>query len=545
MGEAAKKSIIAMVAVLALIACAMLIRWCSRMGAAFPGAALVRSAIYIALAAAWGFSVHMRIVQTQLRRCLTEISALMVLWLLLRTVKYSVDSADAARLLWYFYYLPMLFIPLLALFVSMSLGRAEDYRLPRRAALLYVPAALLLLLVVTNDLHRLVFSFPGALMTDASYEYAPGYYPVLAWELGCAAASFIIMLSKCRLPHRRTFLLLPLVPLALSVAYAFAYMRGVRWVWVVAGDITVTQCLLYIGIFESCIRCGLIESNLGYDELLKATSIPVHITDEHLRTLHRSAAARPQSEAELARIAQSGAVYDRGSVYRSHRLRRGFVFWQEDVSELNAVSEELELVREELLDTGDILKAENAQRERLLRLEAENRLYGMVERQTARQLEMLRERLERIRSTDDAELAGRLLAQIIVIGTYIKRRSNLSLVGVQRGSISAQELLLCLNESAENLRLYGTECAARVDEGGQLTPGQAAAVYDLFEAVIETGLEALRALLICAQGGATPEVRICADCDAELSALAAAFPSLELERDADALQHLTLSLEGL
>ena len=71
----------------------------------------------------------------------------------------------------------------------------------------------------------------------------------------------------------------------------------------------------------------------------------------------------------------------------------------------------------------------------------------MMEAQTARQIAMLQERLTELKNTDDPAQAERLLGQIIVIGTYIKRRNNLIFVGVQRGSISVQELRLCLNES--------------------------------------------------------------------------------------------------
>ena len=96
----------------------------------------------------------MRIVQTQVRRYLLAISVLMVLWILLRSIKFSIDNMDAERWLWYFYYFPMLLIPMLSVFVSLSLGKGEDFQLPRWTKLLYFPTLLLLLLVLTNDLHQ-------------------------------------------------------------------------------------------------------------------------------------------------------------------------------------------------------------------------------------------------------------------------------------------------------------------------------------------------------------------------------------------------------
>ena len=46
-------------------------------------------------------------------------------------------------------------------FVALLLGRPENYRLPKWTSLFYIPATLLLLLVLTNDLHQLVFVFPA------------------------------------------------------------------------------------------------------------------------------------------------------------------------------------------------------------------------------------------------------------------------------------------------------------------------------------------------------------------------------------------------
>ena len=78
---------------------------------------------------------------------------------------------------------------------------------------------LCLLLVLTNDLHQLVFSFPeGAVWTDDNTSYAFGYYFVLGWEILCALAAFVIMLIKCRLSQRKKYL--PFLLLACSIGYA-------------------------------------------------------------------------------------------------------------------------------------------------------------------------------------------------------------------------------------------------------------------------------------------------------------------------------------
>lgn len=279
MSKATKKTILFALGVLALIAFAMWLRYASRHIFHSPVVSHLRSGIYVFLFSVWCYSLWIRIVQTQVRRYLVAISALMVLWILLRSIKFSIENTDAERWLWYFYYFPMLFIPMLSVFVSRSLGKGEDFRLPRWTKLLYVPTLLLLLLVLTNDLHQQVFSFPSGVLSDQAYRYESGYFFVLAWEALCAGVALLSMVKNCRIPRSRRIRWLPLVPLALSLAYAYAYAKKVHWVWVLAGDMTVSQCLIFASILECCIQCGLIQSNLGYDELFEATSLPVQITD--------------------------------------------------------------------------------------------------------------------------------------------------------------------------------------------------------------------------------------------------------------------------
>ena len=116
--------------VIALILCAMLLRVISRMSAEYFYLSLLRSLIYIFLLSWWGISIFRRILQKQLRHYLMLIAALMVVWLLLRTVKYLFAYDDLSRYLWYFYYLPMIFIPLMSFFSAMSLGKSENWQLP-------------------------------------------------------------------------------------------------------------------------------------------------------------------------------------------------------------------------------------------------------------------------------------------------------------------------------------------------------------------------------------------------------------------------------
>ena len=118
--------------VLLLLVCAEVIRYADRMDLFEKKFGILRSMIYIGLMCAWGISIRKRILKMQVRRYLVAVSILIVFWLAVRTIKFHAASDIAMlRHLWYAYYVPMLSIPVCSIFVALSLGRPEKYRLPK------------------------------------------------------------------------------------------------------------------------------------------------------------------------------------------------------------------------------------------------------------------------------------------------------------------------------------------------------------------------------------------------------------------------------
>ena len=539
MSKVAKKNIITTLIVLPLILLATSIQYLTYYHIISSYTLIIRTSIHFALLFAWCLSIQRRIIQTQVRRYIFAIVTLMIFWLLFKTIKYSILHTDIKRYLWYLYYIPMLFIPLLALFVSMSLAKTETYLLPRWTKLLYFPPTLLFLLVLTNDYHQKVFSFHTGIMTDLNYQYELGYYVILVWIILCAISSFIIMLKKSRIIQNKTILLFPLVPLLLSFIYTISYINNVKWITVLIKDMTVIHCFLIYSIFESCIQCGLIQSNIGYDELFEATTLPIQITNTNFETTHISNTMKEPIEKDVLRHMQTNTILlDNDTLLKKHSVHNGYVYWKEDISEMNTLWNELELTRDELKDTGDILAVENTQREKLLRLTEENRLYDLMSKETSKQIKMINDRLLKIQNTSNTKEARTILGQIIIIGTYIKRRNNLIFVGSQNGLIPSVELQLCLNESNENLNYYGISSKATIIGEALLTTDVATKTYDLFEQIVETSLETLKELLVSIEITDNAEINICASCKEDLSELKDTFPNLEYEQDEDKLQYI-------
>ena len=535
-----KYGVVLLVAVLMI--CAVCARVAARYGYYAEGLSIVRALIYIGLLAAWGISVQTRIIQTQVRRYLLVIAGLMLLWLTLRTVKYNTYHMTAERFLWYGYYLPMLFIPVLAVLVALSLGKPENYRLPKWTHFLYLPSALLFLLVLTNDLHQLVFFFPTGVLSTREYDYGIGYYVVLAWMVLCAAAALVIILAKCRIPQNRRYLWLPVVPFALALGYCAAYIKGVYWVWLLAGDLTVSMCLIITAIFESCIQCSLIQSNTHYAELFHASTIGALITDRDFSVACAAKNARSVDSQTLMAAAESPVVTADGIRISEAPIRWGHVFWEDDISPMLAVLKELDATREELQSYGSILQAENAQKARRKKLEEQERLYRAMQEKAAAPAVRLSNLAKTLQGVQDADAARFLLWKMTVIGAYLKRRSNLIFLADRDGMVPVSEVALCLNESMDNLRLHVRRCASRLDFEGELRLETAAALYDFFEAAIELAMDDLSG----AAANVTRKEDACVlslmlQCGTDLTSLRAAYPDAFVENE-DGVWYCTLSV---
>ena len=535
-----KYGVVLLVAVLMI--CAVCARVAARYGYYAEVLSIVRALIYIGLLAAWGISVQTRIIQTQVRRYLLVIAGLMLLWLTLRTVKYNTYHLTAERFLWYGYYLPMLFIPVLAVLVALSLGKPENYRLPKWTHFLYLPSALLFLLVLTNDLHQLVFFFPTGVLSTREYDYGIGYYVVLAWMVLCAAAALVIILAKCRIPQSRRYLWLPVVPFALALGYCAAYIKGVYWVWLLAGDLTVSMCLIITAIFESCIQCSLIQSNTHYAELFHASTIGALITDRDFSVACAAENARSVDSQTLMAAAESPVVTADGIRISEAPIRWGHVFWEDDISPMLAVLKELDATREELQSYGSILQAENAQKARHKKLEEQERLYRAMQEKAAAPAVRLSNLAKALQGVQDADAARFLLWKMTVIGAYLKRRSNLIFLADRDGMVPVSEVALCLNESMDNLRLHVRRCASRLDFEGELRLETAAALYDFFEAAIELAMDDLSG----AAANVTRKEDACVlslmlQCGTDLTSLRAAYPDASVENE-DGVWYCTLSV---
>ena len=532
------KHLLPMVFVFTVIAIAYACRMLAKFDIGGPAVNHIRTAIYLLLFALWGFSLDRRIIQRQTLHCLRLTAALMLLWLILRTLKYSVvTDLTAGRYIWYLYYLPMLFLPLLWVYIALSMGKSEDYRLSRGIGMLSIIPAALFLLVITNDLHQQVFAsksgVPG-LPVSGTYSYRPLYFICLGWMVVCMAFSLVCLFRKSRIPSGEGKRITPFVLGCAMLLYSILYLSGipaVRW-WF--GDMNVMFCLLYAAIYESCIRCRMIPSNTGYVELFEATTLAACIADRSGRIVLRSRAAD-----ENMTCPQEGQriVRPDGMRISSAPISGGYAVWQDNVRQLAELRTRLNVNKEEMERNKKKLKDAYLVQKSLHELTEKNRIYNELEAKHSRQTAQMRQMLARCERSGPAERRS-LLKKVLLLGTYIKRSANLYFLSSEYQWLPQQELRLTVGEAVRTLTACGTECGVIYRTTGPMRTSEVVRLFDLLKIVAETTVDNLRSLFISVSDSA---MDLSVECAADLSVVAS--PEVTVRRE-DGLWLIRTGIRG-
>lgn len=474
---------------------------------------LLRGTGYIAIFMIWGFSLHRRILNKYTRISLEAVACSEVFWIALKSLKYILPKTELLQLhLWYMFYIPMLLIPFFSMLCAVSLGRSENDGWDRRTVIPAIITLALIVLVLTNNHHEFVFSFPpgAAARSDVNRLLSPGIYIVTAWQIICAAAALVIIVSKARIPGRNKVILLPLLPVVLLVIYAAVY-SFYRDRLVLLNDLSVIECLLVTSSLELCVATRLIMSNKAYPELFFASGINAVILDDDGGVYASSQDSPDLDDDVLERLNKGIKVIADGKRISSAAIKGGSVVWEEDISAVLTVSDHLRDLSEELQNRDGILKAQYESSHKLSVLEEKNRLYDRMTSETRGRLEALHDSVEAFRDAKSDEESNRALQKCTLLLSYLKRRNNLILISENEMTVDSRELELCIKETCGTLESFGVSCSTVCVRDSSIPVLSAAKIYDLFEDTVEFAFEGLTFLSVVIRDAVS--VRLCTAAD--------------------------------
>ena len=424
----------------------------------------------------------------RLSAMMKALSWMALLLILLRAVKYSVvaEVGVLARHTWYLYYVPMLLIPLLLFDIALLIAPKKPGRsaIARYSALGMTMA--FLLLILTNDLHQLVFRFrPAFADWDADYSHGLLFYAVTVWEYALYAAAIVILFRKCRIVSAKKnawFLLIPFViGIAMSVLLITDTMpkiNGTNWI-----EFPESLILMAVVVLECCMQLGLIPTNTKYGKLFRQFSIAAQITDPHGSAVYTSRSAIPLTTERFA--LPSGSRIGAHTVLHKLELPGGFGFWQDDLTELDRLNAELEESKEALAQEAELTHLRNELKERQARIDQRTLVYDTIAKRTQRQSQIISHLAETGCRTQDPAQKQACRRRITLLGAYIKRYANLTLLSQEHSEIEVGELGLSVSEVLHYLNFCGTPGEFLQNGDGTVSAAAALAAFEAFETLLE------------------------------------------------------------
>lgn len=447
-------------------------------------ARVITYVLLVSFLVCWGVFAEIRIADRKIRNSIIAIAFLYIGWLFIRTVKFeAVTDPVITRNLWYFYYFPIIFSAFFFFRITDVLTVNEEKRKKRTTVMLCVSCALVLL-VITNEFHGLVFD-PD---TEA---HKAGYFVVASFIVLTMANSLIRIFSETIGEGFKKRIMRPVLIIAGILLYSVFYLLTDIGSFLHFFDYTMVYIVGTVLFMESLISIGAIPSNKDYKWCFNHSSVKAQIADENGNVVYRAVEARPILKSEFDRLISGGPLRVSSEVELvSVKLRGGHVIWERDVKDINRLMDILSENEKSIKEANESLKESIEIEKRQIRAYEQNRLYDLTFTKVADSVKRLEESIKRAEALSGKDLI-RELKRIDILGVFVKRKSNLLILGETGLDDFTGELKLCLKESYDNLKDMQVEGSFLFSDISDMSNADALLIYQSFETVLEVFLDGL------------------------------------------------------
>lgn len=465
----------------------------------------------VLITSCWMLTVQSRVIHTKIRRLMLASGALFLLYFSMQMVKYCLfaENSDVERYMWYGYYIPMTLIPLMALYILQHLSDSIKTSGGKRPLLL-IPAALICLGFLTNDLHQLAFGIPNWYENgDKGRTLGPIYFVYIAFMAVLLILGSVRAIRLCKNIKNKRKVLYPAIPLLLGIVYLILYTVKKEWIMIGGQElfeIAEAFAFMMLGFLEGCIQIGLIPTNVGYGKLFSLTGIPARITQSDGKAVYNTKGAENGfEESDDHRIVKTAII-------------GGNFFYDVDLSVLNRLNKELVEETANLETRNELLCHENEITEEREKSKTAIHIYDSISEIVRPQVL----KIQNLLSVDgDEEQLRRNLAHCSVLNAYIKRRSNMELEAQKNGTLPFKEVVTAVAESLEYVKLTGMETFLSSSGEGVCQAGQIIRGYSAFESVTETVIGKADYMTVRLEKDSSVRVRFLLSGKADMSELSA------------------------
>jgi hypothetical protein len=223
-----------------------------------------------------------------------------------------------------------------------------------------------------------------------------------------------------------------------------------------------------------------------YRSLFKNAELKLQITDGCGNAVFASSDALPLAAGQWEQLKDGGGRVhvDKNTLLLKSKISGGYAVWQEDVSFITKIKEEI-AAKSRLLETANVLLSNEArEKERDAQVIIQAELFAAFEKDIAFHERRLAGLLESV--PGDALH----LKKAAMLACYIKRRCHLLYLTMDgQKTVSYNEFVVYVDELAEFARMIGIQCPAYCNLTGEISLEQVMLFYDFWASFLEWAAE--------------------------------------------------------
>ena len=447
---------------------------------------------YIVLLMVWIISIQVRVTQRTMRHMLIIEAFVMMGGMTIRFIQdtFFYDNISFMRISGLC--LACTFLPglLLGFFAILGMGRSDLYRINAKWQLLWLPVAVFAGLIISDEYYHFFFYIvPEEVEQTLAYHPSIGVFLLLFFSVVIMIWRVIIIFRKNRALHDKRVLrwLIPLIePIILVLFTAEYFLVSLQIAPGLAGKevIELFAKIYYAEIlaWEIYIFVGLVPVNSNYQTIFENATVNMQILfDDGQNIISKNADIIP--DFVLKTVTQKGYVdLNNGHELHGFRLTDAWFFWNQDVStiqdEITGLNENAAILSQESILLGEELSTKNEE----VSLQIKNQIYDELIEEVRSQLDLMKKIIKKKESGAEQRT---LLMQLHILGTYIKRRCNLSLLWKETGMIRMEDLIISVQDMLEAVRLSGVTAKLEKENVGSYTSVFSLCLIDTIEMLFE------------------------------------------------------------
>ena len=425
----------------------------------------------------WTIRLYYKLYDKKTRRYILFIGILIVFWMLIRIIKGVTLDINIERICWYLYYLPLIFIPTLYYISSMSLLNKIS---KKNKLIIYSISTFLLLLVLTNDFHNLVFKFNNGITLHDDYTHFIVYYLISIWIFYLFSKS-LIELATYRMKIKKDKKgFLPFIIILLGLTYTILYVLDIQYIRSINMSV-VDSTLICLGI-ELAFYLDLIPNNSEYINKFINSTLDMAIVSldgkiRYTTTIFKNIPGFILNDIKNKKVKNN--YQDNNIIYDIKTNKDSYVILKKDLTSINNIKKEIKKKREELLKQQESLKIEEKTKKELYEIKLRNEVINKVEiKLSEKRLEAKKILMNKNVSISDLEKVKRIII-------YSKKKSMLMISEINEDIYDEEGINVLLNELLKSM--FSTNIKGFISINNKMTikGSTMSLLYDIVYELIE------------------------------------------------------------